>query len=293
MSGGRLASHWLENLGELPGRTSQHPNVYIEDVEQGLADYAYAEGIAVRLPSGGTVRCKYRAPAVDFRRPYVCCVGSAHTFGRWSRRPYPALLQESLDLPVVNLGYGGAGPEFFLGIEEYREIVHNARLVVLQVMSGRSSSCSLWRVLWGRWGQRVADGRYMVVKQFIAGIRGDVDLERRFLDETLATYTNEMTRLLRIVDAPAILFWFSDREPGERQRRLDPKLWHFPHLVGEDTVAAISAHATTYVECVLRNRGNDAIGLGAKLGARYYPSQEMHDEGARRLTEAIRAQRLS
>ena len=40
-------------------------------------------------------------------------VGAAQTFGRLCALPFPSLLAETMGIEVLNLGHGGAGPEFF------------------------------------------------------------------------------------------------------------------------------------------------------------------------------------
>ena len=69
--------------------------------------------------------------------------GAAQTFGRFVERPFPTLLAERLGLPALNLGAGGAGPRHF-DRPEYLDALNRAEAVVLQVLSGRSASCSLF-----------------------------------------------------------------------------------------------------------------------------------------------------
>ena len=71
---------------------------------------------------------------------YFAAVGAGQTFGCLVDRPYPELVAEATGLPALNLGYGGAGPEFFLGQEALLPYLNRARFVVLQVMSARSQS---------------------------------------------------------------------------------------------------------------------------------------------------------
>ncbi|NJN74924.1 MAG: hypothetical protein HC799_20190, partial [Limnothrix sp. RL_2_0] len=49
-----------------------------------------------------------------------------------------------MGLPVLNLGYGGAGPYFYVKHPELLDYLNNAKLVVIQVMSGRSENNSLF-----------------------------------------------------------------------------------------------------------------------------------------------------
>jgi len=71
---------------------------------------------------------------------YIVCVGAAQTFGCFCPKPFATLLSEALAVPVINFGYGGAGPSFFLNHEALLKEINNAACVVLQVMSARSES---------------------------------------------------------------------------------------------------------------------------------------------------------
>ena len=90
-------------------------------------------------------RFKLRGPLPDLDgADYFSTVGAAQTFGCFCQKPYPMLLQEQLALPVLNLGVGGAGPEFFNNNPILIDYINRSRFVVVQVMSGRSQS--KWRV---------------------------------------------------------------------------------------------------------------------------------------------------
>ncbi len=71
---------------------------------------------------------------------YACVIGAAQTFGRLVDQPFGARLSAKLDLPILNLSRGGAGPDFFLD-ERLLRLARGARFVIVQVMSGRSSGC--------------------------------------------------------------------------------------------------------------------------------------------------------
>ncbi|MDY7014496.1 MAG: DUF6473 family protein [Cyanobacteriota bacterium] len=48
----------------------------------------------------------FRGPKIENLQttPYFVCVGAAQTFGCFCERPYPTILENKLDLPVLNLG---------------------------------------------------------------------------------------------------------------------------------------------------------------------------------------------
>ena len=69
--------------------------------------------------------------------PYVACIGSATTFGRFLRNPYPAQLERFTGTPFVNLGVGGGRPESFLANEALTKVLQKSSLVIMEVMSAR------------------------------------------------------------------------------------------------------------------------------------------------------------
>ena len=81
----------------------------------------------------------FRGPQMSFRpQNYVAFVGAAQTFGAFCRYPFVNLVAERTGHAVVNLGIGGAGPNRFLEDPTLMGVINSARLVVVQVMSGRS-----------------------------------------------------------------------------------------------------------------------------------------------------------
>src|SRR5947208_3544554 len=103
----------------------------------------------------------FRGPRVT-GGDYIACVGAAQTFGCFCPQPYPVLLASKLGIETLNLGYGGAGPTFHNSNTKLLHYINGARLVIVQVLSGRSQSNSYFRTPGhARQGIRVADGRWM------------------------------------------------------------------------------------------------------------------------------------
>ena len=106
-----------------------------------VRDHEVVDYRMTRLPGTGLMFRGPLPPTLE-AGSYFAAVGAGQTFGCLCEAPYPALLAEELGLPSLNLGYGGAGPEFFLRQEALLPYLNRARFVVLQVMSGRSQSNS-------------------------------------------------------------------------------------------------------------------------------------------------------
>jgi hypothetical protein len=109
----------------------------------------------------------FRGPPADTSKPYLAFLGSAQTFGRFCERPFPSLLGSRLKLGVLNLSVGGAGPRHFQA-PAYLDLVNGAEAVIVQILSGRSASNSLFdNSRWGNHeGQRRLDGATMRSEDF-------------------------------------------------------------------------------------------------------------------------------
>lgn len=230
---------------------------------------------------------------------YFVCIGAAQTFGRFCERPYPTLLQERLGVSVLNLGRGGAGPSFF-SISDLRLLhyINNARFVIIQIMSGRSESNSLFESRGLGYYTRVSDGTGIgcdeAFKELL--LTRDKVFIKKIVHETRENWLISFKCLLEAIKVPKILFWFSTRRPHYKEEYLSiPKLFsEFPQLVNSLMVRHLKNYADAYVECV-SSRGlpqiltsrftgypttiQDAWG-GAWTENWYYPSPEMHLDGA-------------
>jgi Domain of unknown function (DUF6473) len=228
---------------------------------------------------------------LDFRGPkpenlqagqYFVCLGAAQTFGCLCPKPYPSLLQEELQLPTLNLGYGGAGPYFFLKHEELWKYINQAKFVIVQVMSGRSESNSLFDSGGLEYLTRRADGvkigaqdayQQLLEKDYPQN-RGAVEKWRRkivgfltenpevkdIINETRQNWVHNHKLLLEKITVPKILFWFSKRKPDYRERY--SSVWalfgEFPQLINQEMMNIIKPYSDDYVECISR-RGSPEL----------------------------------
>lgn len=204
---------------------------------------------------------------------YFVCIGAAQTFGCFCNQPFPELLEEALGLPVLNLGYGGAGPYFFLKHPSLLDYINRAKFVIVQVMSGRSESNLLFdsgglELLTRRSdGVKVgADAAYRALledsiwrkmpigKRYFQradSLLGDKKV-KRIVTETRRNWVSHYQELLDKVTVPKILFWFSKRSPQyqEQYDRLSNLFSDFPQLVNAKMVSEVEETCDEYVECV-------------------------------------------
>jgi Domain of unknown function (DUF6473) len=277
-----------------------------QDEDRHLLDY----GLAV-VPGLEEWGASFRGPPP--RRPgFVAFLGAAQTFGRLCAHPFPALIAERLDVEVLNLGHGGAGPEFYLRTDLLKA-VPGAAVAVVQVMSARSQSTEHFRSDEGLMaGRRLRDGRAMVAEEFFEDLcRETPEQIPPVISAFQSAYVQTMQQLLiALRPLPTILFWFSARPPGPTSRTGTARevLGTFPQLVDREMIEAIRPYASDYVECVgsaglpRRIIAEDGRASSFVLDYRldrpeqytietdsYYPSPEMHADAADRLTGPIKA----
>ena len=261
-----------------------------------------------RLPRTGH---QLRGPEPESLEPgeYFTCVGAAQTFGCFCPRPYSSLLLERLDLPALNLGFAGAGPRFFLQEEGLLRYVNEGRFAIVQVMSGRSEDNSLFDTGGREYLVRRSDGQQIGAEPAYRELLETEGIERAeaVVEETRANWVESFSRLLRAIEVPSILFWFSQRTPDYEESYSDVHslFGDFPQLVNRSMVERIRQLGDDYVECisarglpqplVSRFTGEPAfvmhradLGAGTQEYNTYYPSPEMHADAADALLEICR-----
>lgn len=222
-------------------------------------------------------------PQLEAGAPYIVCLGAAQTFGCFCLRPFPRLLQERLGVPVVNLGYGGAGPRFFVRHPELLSLVNGAALVIVQVMSARSEDNRLFEsggleyLTIRESGEKVAatdgyqhlldqEGRDRVLpepaRRALRLVRGPRRV-REVVSETRDNWVESYRRLLGAISTKTVLFWFSKRRTWlhrgrhmrwwwQRYDNANAMLGEYPQLVNAEMVRAIRPLAQDYVSLVSR-----------------------------------------
>jgi hypothetical protein len=247
-----------------------------------------------------------RGPKENLSNGYFACVGAAQTFGRFCEKPFPLLLKARLGLPALNFGRGGAGPSFFS--QENTKLLtylNGARFVVLQVMSGRSESNSLFESKGIGHYTRRDDGRMIGCDEAFSEIieSENIAYVRQVVEETRKNWINSYITLLKAIRVPVILFWFSERKPRywESYRNVYSLFGKFPQLVNLRMVKEVRRYSDFYVECVYAPNPNAPLidrFSGKPIEVKdpwngalwtnnwYYPSPQAHVKAANLLESA-------
>ena len=156
---------------------------------------------------------------------------------------------------MLNLAVGGSGPRHYLA-PEYLELMNRAEAVVIQVMSGRCASNSLFD-----------NSKSGGMRGFIRGEQTTISADEfysrlvkssskseieKIVSETRMDYSLNFVRLLRKIATPKLLFWFSTRAPEyeENYENLPGIFGAFPQLVNQAMVEELAAFSDDYIECI-------------------------------------------
>lgn len=252
----------------------------------------------------GNLPYEFRGPKPNLTPgDYVAFIGAAQTFGCFANEPFPDLIQKHLNVATLNLGIGGAGPSYFV-VPELLPLVNNAKVVVVQVMSGRSVENAYMKDCGGKVTVRKT-GERITAKEAYKRVQAiSEDYANQIVQETRDNYIREYEDLLCKITPPKILFWFSKREPDYiedygKERHI---LGGFPQLVNQEMLEKIADKCDAYVNCTT-NRGSpqrhisrttgkpvsiiSRPGMRPKTHNHYYPSPEMHEDAARSLLPVI------
>ena len=218
---------------------------------------------------------------------YISYIGAAQTFGRYCQHPFPNLIGSKLKIGTLNFGRGGAGPTYFLNQPHILDYVNRSELVVVQVMSARSISNSVFESkLGGSMGCRLPDRKKMrsdeVFRKLFNGqdSRGkNYEFMSNLIRETRQNYLNATLDLLKLITVPKILLWFSVRTPDEAEKLsrwnfvvkrasnqsnlikkvcqhipllkpyTNPPVGIFPHFVNREMIEAMKSASDFVVEC--------------------------------------------
>jgi Domain of unknown function (DUF6473)/Sulfotransferase family len=259
----------------------------------------------------------FRGPKPDHRiEESIVCIGSAATFGRFVPRPFTFQISDQVQVPMINLGIGGARPATYLADARIVDILRRCRMVIVEVMSARGYRSSLFTPNneHSNLGSTALDlsvvpalrpliGKmYFVDMVYSAALRKQLDLSRIVM-ELRSAYILDMKLLAELVKGKGILLYISQRRPDYIVDQCSYESWsgNFPHFIDRRMIDLISGLFEEYVEHVSKSGLPNALcdkdtgealpmfpGTNHEAANNYYPSPQMHDEVADRLVPTVR-----
>ncbi len=262
----------------------------------------------------GNTRLAFRGPRGDLSAPgAICCIGAAQTFGRFVPRPFAQQIGEILGRPVLNLGFSGAGPEFYLGKPPLMTCLAGAEMVVVQSMSARSVSAGVFETRGNNGVLRFLDGprkgQVLKAQKAYRTLREEYgeDAFRAQVAAVQAAWLDRHQDLAARIPGRKIFLWLSSEAPGDNVKLDKSAVGTFPHFVDAEMVEKVVGMGFEVVTCVLKDMPpqvlvNDRTGVVEQVyNARdfpdrsdrtralngYYATPDLHDLAARKLIRQI------
>lgn len=180
-------------------------------------------------------RLALRGPARDLGHPFVAVLGGSETFGRGVERPYPALLEDRIGIPVVNLGVMHAGASLFTKERWLLDVASDARLTVIQILGVQNMSNRLYCVHPRR------NDRFLTTSSALRLMYPEIDFTEvnftghllRLLEETSRerfsavveelrwAWVQRMRRVVSCIRGDVELLWLAERSTLDKTDALD------------------------------------------------------------------------
>lgn len=119
-------------------------------------------------------------------QPYAACVGGDETFGRFVDRPFPAILEDGLEMRVLNFGCLFSGVEALCQDKALRELLRGADLCVLQAPGLLGQSNHFYRV------HRRRNDRFLAPTEDLIGLYPEIDFTEVHFVRHLMTCLNKI-----------------------------------------------------------------------------------------------------
>ncbi|SPH16622.1 hypothetical protein DEA8626_00132 [Defluviimonas aquaemixtae] len=229
----------------------------------------------------GQSKLLFRGPRRKLEDDYAAVLGGTETYGKFVEQPYPALLEKTVGIPVVNFGYMNAGTDVFVSEPVIIDACSKARVTVIQLMGAQNMSNRFYAVHPRR------NDRFLRASTLMKTIFCEVDftefhftrhmlssLKRQAPDkyalveeELKSAWVARMRLLLQKVESKTVLLWI---EGPEIAAAVQDGLGSEPLLLDESMVAAVRPFAST----LLRMRPSDGALSAGTDGMHFAPLDE-------------------
>ncbi|MCB2129666.1 MAG: hypothetical protein KDE03_11445 [Rhodobacteraceae bacterium] len=256
--------------------------------------------------------CRYGQSKLLFRGPrrkldgaYVAVIGGTETYGKFVAEPYPALLEKSVGLPVVNFGYMNAGTDVFIGENTIIDACSKARVTIVQLMGAHNMSNRFYAVhprrndrflrasaLMKTVFREVDFTEFHFTRHMLSSIKQQSAEKYQLIEgELKSAWVARMRILLQKIEGKTLLLWISGgASEGEDSDALGPD----PLLVDEEMVASVRSFATDFVRVApsaeARGRGTEGMMFAAleEPAAMAVPNPVVHREIADAIAPVLR-----
>ncbi len=226
-----------------------------ENLGEGALDY---------LPCRyGKSKLLFRGPRRKLEGDYIAAIGGTETYGKFIEKPFPALVEQGLDMPTVNFGCVNGGPDVFLNEPTVIDACNKARVTMVQVMGAQNMSNRFYAVhprrndrflkasvLMKTVFREVDFTEYHFTRHMLMALK-KVSAERYALvqDELKEAWKARMQALLEKIEGKTVLVWL--RDPRAEDGDEDDSLGYDPLFVDAEMIEAVRPYATEVVEVEL------------------------------------------
>jgi len=210
----------------------------------------------------GSSKLLFRGPAKRLRGDYFAFLGSTETFGRFTQRPFPELIEDAMGIPTINLGCIRAGIDTYMSSSGLIDICSMAQVTVVQIVGAPNMSNRFYKV-----DPRHNERFFRAAKPF-KQIYPEVDFSEFDLTSHMLTalarvgperlhlvrhelqcaWVARMRTLLGQIDGKKILLWLSDHAPFSNAT--GGTICRDPLFIDRAMLNAVKKHADALVEVV-------------------------------------------
>ncbi len=249
----------------------------------------------------GQSKLVFRGPCRNLSGRYLVVIGGTETFGKYVPLPFVDQLEQSLTVPVVNLGIANAGPDVFLADDEIARIAQGAAAVVVQVVGAHNQTNPYYAVHPRR------NDRVLSVSPGLRNLYPDVDFAEfhftRHLVQSLravsrtrfgvvvaelqALWVERMIALMHRVGPRTVLLWTGSQTPKDAaDDEVGPT---YPALVDRSMMEKVAQHARFQIEiCPTAERGDKTDAMQALAVEAGLPGMRAHRRIADTLVPILR-----
>lgn len=134
----------------------------------------------------GKSKLLFRGPRQSLEQPFIAALGGSETYGEWVHNPWPELLSDALNMPVVNFGCLNAGLDVFLHEPHLQDVLAKAQMCVVQLLGPETMSNRFYAVHPRR------NNRFLRASKLMRSVFQGVDFDQfNFIPHMLDTLERE------------------------------------------------------------------------------------------------------
>jgi hypothetical protein len=212
----------------------------------------------------GGSKLLFRGPRRKLDAPYVAFLGGTETYGKFIEQPFPALVEDTLDVTCVNLGQPNAGIDAFVHDPFILRAAAAADATVVQVMGAQNMTNRFYGVHPRR------NDRFVSASSLLSTIYREVDFSEFHFNKHMLGHLNmisadrfqtireelqqawlaRMRLMMGQISGKSILLWLSDHAPATDTEPDSFGLGPDPLFITREMIDQIAPYVTEVVEVI-------------------------------------------